>query len=88
MNKYYSDPKNMEKQKDRMTEHYADPKNRGKHQNDMKERMSSNRSQGPIKSDDDNEISGAEEKLLSSMNVEKCKANCLKAIRNLSLIHI
>ena len=65
-----------------MKEHYSIPKHREKHQNDMKERMSSKRTQGSIESYDDNGKSGAEEKLLASLNVEKCKANCLKAIRN------
>ena len=49
---------------------------------DMKELMSSKRSQGSIDSDDDNGIYGAEEKLLASLNVEKCKANCLRSIPN------
>ena len=52
------------------------------HHNDMKECTSSKRSQGFIESEEDNEISGTEEKLLASLNVEKCKANCLKAIQN------
>ena len=82
MNKYYADEQQKEKQRDRMKEHYSAPENRGKHQNYIKERMTSKRSEGTIESDDDNEISGAEEKILASLNVGKCKAKCLKAIWN------
>ena len=86
MKEHYAEPTNMEKQrdvmKDRMKEHDAHPKNREKHQNYMKERIISNRPQGSIESDDNNEISSADENLLASLNVEKCKSNCLKAIRN------
>ena len=56
-----------------MKEDYSDQRHREKHQNDMKERMSSNWPQESIEPDDDNEISGAEEKLLASLNVENVK---------------
>ena len=62
-----------DRMKDRMKEHYADPKNRETHQHDMKESMSSKSSQGSLESEDNNEIYGAEEKLLASLNVKILK---------------
>ena len=44
--------------------------------------MSSKRLQGSREYEEDDDISGTEEKLLASLKVERWKANCLKAIQN------